>query len=119
MELSVIALGRQFGSGGREIGKRLAENWGIPCYDRELIALAAQRRSRGRNCSPGKRKRPPIPGCLPASMRAAHRSERANRRRTSCSSYRARSSWSLPRQSPASSWGGAPMWSSAPPVSRW
>ena len=43
MKSSVIALGRQFGSGGREIGKRLAENWGIPCYDRELIALAAQK----------------------------------------------------------------------------
>ena len=43
MKLSVIALGRQFGSGGREIGKRLAENWGIPCYDRELIALVAQK----------------------------------------------------------------------------
>lgn len=43
MRLSVIALGRQFGSGGREIGKRLANHWGIPCYDRELITLAAEK----------------------------------------------------------------------------
>ena len=43
MELPIIALGRQFGSGGREIGNRLAANWAIPCYDRELISLAAQK----------------------------------------------------------------------------
>lgn len=43
MRLSVIALGRQFGSGGREIGKRLANHWGIPCYDRELITLATEK----------------------------------------------------------------------------
>ena len=43
MRLSVIALGRQFGSVGREIGKRLANHWGIPCYDRELITLAAEK----------------------------------------------------------------------------
>ena len=43
MKLPVIALGRQFGSGGQEIGKRLAEKWDIPCYDRALISLAAQK----------------------------------------------------------------------------
>lgn len=43
MKRPTIALGRQFGSGGREIGKRLAERWEIPCYDRELLTLAAQR----------------------------------------------------------------------------
>lgn len=43
MEMPVIALGRQFGSGGREIGRRLAELWEIPCYDRELITLAARK----------------------------------------------------------------------------
>lgn len=39
----IIALGRQFGSGGREIGQKLAQALEIPCYDRELITLAAQR----------------------------------------------------------------------------
>ena len=43
MKLPVIALGRQFGSGGQEIGKRLAEKGDIPCYDRALISLAAQK----------------------------------------------------------------------------
>ena len=40
---SIIALGRQFGSGGREIGALLAKKMGVPFYDRELIALAAQK----------------------------------------------------------------------------
>ena len=43
MKMPIIALGRQFGSGGREIGKRLAEKLNIRCYDRELITLAAQK----------------------------------------------------------------------------
>lgn len=40
---SIIALGRQYGSGGREIGEKLARLMDVPFYDRELIALAAQR----------------------------------------------------------------------------
>ena len=40
---SIIALGRQFGSGGREIGALLAKKMNVPFYDRELIALAAQK----------------------------------------------------------------------------
>ena len=43
MKMPIIALGRQFGSGGREIGKHLAESLSVRCYDRELITLAAQR----------------------------------------------------------------------------
>ncbi|WP_418429440.1 cytidylate kinase family protein, partial [Barnesiella intestinihominis] len=33
----IITIGRQFGSGGREIGKRLADLFGIAYYDKELI----------------------------------------------------------------------------------
>lgn len=40
---TIIAIGRQFGSGGREIGEKLAKELGIPFYDKELIALAGQR----------------------------------------------------------------------------
>ena len=40
---SIIALGRQYGSGGREIGEKLARLMNVPFYDRELIALAAQK----------------------------------------------------------------------------
>lgn len=39
----VITIGRQFGSGGREIGERVANALQIPCYDRALIDLAAQK----------------------------------------------------------------------------
>lgn len=33
----VITISREFGSGGRTIGKQVAERLGIPCYDQELI----------------------------------------------------------------------------------
>ena len=42
MEKKVITIGRQFGSGGRAIGKRVAEELGIPFYDKELIKKIAQ-----------------------------------------------------------------------------
>ena len=38
----IITIGRQFGSGGREIGKRLADLFGIAYYDKELIKLASE-----------------------------------------------------------------------------
>lgn len=39
---TIVTIGRQYGSGGREIGKRLAENLGIPYYDKELLSRAAK-----------------------------------------------------------------------------
>lgn len=39
---TIITISRQFGSGGREIGKKLAEQLGIPFYDKELIEIAAK-----------------------------------------------------------------------------
>ena len=39
---TVITIGRQFGSGGREIGEKVAEHFGIKCYDKELISRAAK-----------------------------------------------------------------------------
>lgn len=38
----VITITRQFGSGGREIGKKLAEAYKIPFYDNEIISRAAK-----------------------------------------------------------------------------
>ena len=38
----VITIGRQFGSGGRYVGKLLAEQLGIPFYDKELLSEAAK-----------------------------------------------------------------------------
>ena len=39
---SAITIGREFGSGGREIAKKLAEKFGISFYDRELLTRAAK-----------------------------------------------------------------------------
>lgn len=38
----VINLGRQLGSGGKEIGEKLANELGIAFYDKELINLASE-----------------------------------------------------------------------------
>ncbi len=39
---TVITIGRQYGSGGHDIGIKLAEELGIPCYDKELLSRAAK-----------------------------------------------------------------------------
>ena len=39
---TIITIGRQLGSGGRTIGKKLAERLGIAYYDRGLINLASK-----------------------------------------------------------------------------
>lgn len=39
----VITIGREHGSGGRAIGKKLAEKLGIECYDSRIITEAAKR----------------------------------------------------------------------------
>ncbi len=42
-EKVLITIGRQFGSGGREIGERVAEMLGIKVYGKELITMAAEK----------------------------------------------------------------------------
>ena len=42
MSNRVITISREFGSGGRTIGKLVAEKLGIPCYDAELIEKIAE-----------------------------------------------------------------------------
>ncbi len=39
---TIITIARQFGSGGREVAKKVAEKMGIAFYDKELIGLAAK-----------------------------------------------------------------------------
>ena len=41
MKSIIYTIGRQYGSGGHEIGEKLAKKLNIPFYDSELIALAA------------------------------------------------------------------------------
>ena len=42
MSKVIITIARQYGSGGREIGERVAELLGIDKYDREFVTLAAE-----------------------------------------------------------------------------
>ena len=42
MEHTVITIARSYGSGGRTLGKLLAEELGIHCYDRELLRMASE-----------------------------------------------------------------------------
>ena len=39
----IVTIGREFGSGGREIGKRLAEELGCAYYDKEITSAIADR----------------------------------------------------------------------------
>ena len=39
----VITIGREFGSGGREIGERVAKLLDIPCFDRQLVEMASEK----------------------------------------------------------------------------
>ena len=41
--MKIITIGREFGSGGRELGKRLAENLGFAYYDEEILTAIAQK----------------------------------------------------------------------------
>ena len=41
MEKKIITISREFGSGGRSIGRKVAEELGIPFYDKELVEQIA------------------------------------------------------------------------------
>lgn len=43
MANTIITIARQYGSGGRTVGKMLAERLNIPYYDREIITLASEK----------------------------------------------------------------------------
>ena len=40
MAIPVITISREYGSGGRAIGERLAKELGIPFYNKELILMS-------------------------------------------------------------------------------
>ena len=42
MNLPVITISREYGSGGRAIGEKLAKELGVPFYNKELILMAAK-----------------------------------------------------------------------------
>ena len=43
MKKFILTISREFGSGGRLIGNRIAERFDVPFYDRELIEMAAEK----------------------------------------------------------------------------
>lgn len=43
MQNYVITIARGFGSGGKDIGTRLAKELDIPCYDRQLLTMASDK----------------------------------------------------------------------------
>ena len=47
--MRIITISREFGSGGRELGKRLADYLGVPCYDHEIIDMVAQQHGLDKN----------------------------------------------------------------------
>ncbi len=44
MKYNIMVIEREYASGGQEIGSKVAENLGIPCYGREILELAAKRK---------------------------------------------------------------------------
>lgn len=42
MKGTILCIGRQYGSGGREIGEKLAKRLGLTCYDKLLIQKSAR-----------------------------------------------------------------------------
>lgn len=64
---TIITISRQFGSGGREIGKKIADQLGIPFYDKELIEIAAKESGMDKELLKKMmpvQARVPTPGCL-------------------------------------------------------
>lgn len=61
----VICIGRQFGSGGHEIGQGLSEKLGIPFYDKEILKKAAEESGILPNCSSRPTKSPPTACFIP------------------------------------------------------
>ena len=43
MSKNIILIDRQYGSGGREVGKKLSEKLGIPFYDGQMLLMAAEK----------------------------------------------------------------------------
>ena len=102
MKNRVITISREFGSGGRTIGKQTAEKLGIPCYDAEIIQAMAQEtgftpdyvQEAGEYASGG-------------FLSSAFSNRMFGPTRTFSGSTSTRSLRTLPQKAPASSWAAA------------
>ena len=43
MSKLLITISREYGSGGLLVGQELAEALGLPCYDKKLLTIAAEK----------------------------------------------------------------------------
>ena len=60
----VITIERQYGSGGRIVGKKLAEELGISFYDDEILSMTAEKSAEERSISVLLMKRQEITCCV-------------------------------------------------------
>lgn len=56
----IITIGRQYGSGGRIVGKALAEELGIHFYDEEILTITSEQSAVGEVFSALQMKKPAI-----------------------------------------------------------
>ena len=98
MKKRIITISREFGSGGRTIGKLVAEHLGIQCYDAELIQKLAVESGFDENYV--REAGEYTPGGFLAS---------APPTRICSGSCNTGSSGSWRKKNPASSWGAAPI----------
>lgn len=47
---TIITIGREYGSAGRQIGYKVAEDLGIKLYDREMLERAQKKVVSAKNC---------------------------------------------------------------------
>lgn len=62
----IISISREYGSGGRLIGKRLASQLGIPCYDRTIIQKTAEKSGLSPEFIAGRRSGPAASSTCPS-----------------------------------------------------
>ena len=65
MSNTVITIARQYGSGGRTVGKMLAKRLDIPCYDREIISLASEESGIHPTLFQDEKKKARLSACVP------------------------------------------------------
>lgn len=100
----VITISREFGSGGRTIGREVARQLGIKCYDSELIEKIAEESGLARDYIADKGR---IPIGLPTRLPQAVPT-RVCLRRTICGRCSGKSSLTLRKRKAALLWADAP-----------
>ena len=61
MGFRIVTINREFGSGGRTIGKQVAQRMGVTCYDEELVTQIAKESGMSQSLSRASVRRPAPP----------------------------------------------------------